>query len=82
LAIDHRITSRRSVTVLNGDQRGVFLSHPADTFIGMYSVGEKPGKGRYCCTNCNWSVVLDDASDQLPPCGNCGKGQYTKYTRC
>lgn len=49
----------------------------------MYSVGEKPGKGRYCCTtpNCDWSVTLDD-DDRLPPCGKCGKGQNTKYGRC
>lgn len=25
-----------------------------------YSIGEKPGVGRYCCTNCGWSVYLDD----------------------
>lgn len=48
----------------------------------MHKVGEKPGKGRYCCTKCNWSVRLDDDSDRLPPCGNCGKGQNTTYVRC
>lgn len=48
----------------------------------MYRVGEKPGVGTYCCTNCDWSVDLDDASDRLPPCGNCGKGQSTIYRRC
>jgi hypothetical protein len=48
----------------------------------MYKVGEKPGVGRYCCTACNWSVRLDDSSDRLPPCGNCGAGQNTVYTRC
>lgn len=47
-----------------------------------YSIGEKPGKGKYCCTNCNWSVDLDDADDRLPPCGNCGKGQQTTYNNC
>ena len=30
----------------------------------MYSIGEKPGKGSYCCTNCNWRVTLDDDSDR------------------
>jgi ribosomal protein S27AE len=50
--------------------------------IEMYDIGEKPGIGRYCCTNCGWSVNLDDASDRLPPCGSCGKGQHTKYNRC
>ena len=48
----------------------------------MYDIGEKPGRGRYCCTNCPWSVYLDDASDVLPPCGSCGRGQQTTYRRC
>jgi hypothetical protein len=42
-----------------------------------HQIGEKPGKGRYCCTTCNWSVTLDDDDDQLPPCGNCGAGNTT-----
>jgi ribosomal protein S27AE len=48
----------------------------------MYDIGEKPGKGTYCCTNCDWSVTLDDDDDRLPPCGKCGKGQDTTYNRC
>lgn len=49
----------------------------------MYDIGEQPGIGRYCCTsNCGWSVYLNDASDKLPPCGNCGKGQHIKYRAC
>jgi ribosomal protein S27AE len=48
----------------------------------MYDVGEKPGVGRYCCSDCDWSVYLNDASDRLPPCGKCGKGQNTNYRRC
>ena len=49
----------------------------------IYNVGQKPGKGIYTCTtpNCNWTVRLDDDSDRLPPCGNCGKGQNTQYTK-
>ena len=55
----------------------------ADTSpMAAHDIGEKPGKGRYCCTNCNWSVVLDDDSDRLPPCGSCGKGQQTQYNDC
>ena len=50
--------------------------------MATHDIGEKPGKGRYCCTNCNWSVVLDDDSDRLPPCGSCGSGQQTKYEDC
>lgn len=47
----------------------------------MYSIGEKPGKGTYKCTSCNWSVTLDDDSDTLPPCGICGKGQKIQYIK-
>lgn len=46
-----------------------------------HNVGEKPGKGTYQCTDCNWKVKLDDNSDRLPPCGNCGKGQDTTYEK-
>ena len=48
----------------------------------LFNVGEKPGIGQYCCTACPWSVYLNDATDTLPPCGNCGKGQNTQYRRC
>ena len=48
----------------------------------MYSIGEKPGKGTYCCSNCSWRVTLDDDSDRLPPCGRCGSGQRVTYYRC
>ena len=49
-----------------------------------YNIGEKPGKGKYCCTSpsCDWSVNLDDTDDTLPPCGNCGAGQNTTYQKC
>ena len=49
-----------------------------------YNIGEKPGKGKYCCTstNCSWSVNLNDTDDKLPPCGNCGTGQNTTYKKC
>lgn len=52
--------------------------------MATYDIGETPGKGRYCCTkaSCDWSVVLDDDTDRLPPCGNCGKGQDTTYEDC
>ena len=29
-----------------------------------YNIGEKPGKGRCCCTKCSWSAVLDDDDDR------------------
>ena len=47
----------------------------------MYSIGEKPGVGTYRCTTCNWKVRLNDATDRLPPCGNCGRGQHVRYTK-
>lgn len=48
----------------------------------LYDIGEKPGKGTYRCTNCGtWEVTLDEDSDRLPPCGDCGKGQKVKYER-
>jgi ribosomal protein S27AE len=48
----------------------------------FYDIGEQPGVGRYCCTNCDWAVWLNDLDDRLPPCGKCGAGQRTKYRRC
>lgn len=48
----------------------------------MFNIGDKPGIGRYCCTTCGWSATLDDNSDVLPPCGNCGAGQQTQYQSC
>lgn len=48
----------------------------------LFNIGEKPGIGAYCCTACPWGVYLNDATDVLPPCGNCGKGQNTQYRRC
>ena len=44
----------------------------------MYNIGEKPGKGTYCCTNCGQQVRLDDDDDRLPPCPNCEKGPYKR----
>ena len=46
-----------------------------------YNIGEKLGKGIYCSKQCGWRVVLDDDDDRLPPCGNCGPGRSTSYTR-
>ena len=62
---------------------GVPVTAPEyDGTMALHHIGEKPGKGRYCCTDCGWSVVLDDDSDRLPPCGRCGKGQQSKYRDC
>lgn len=45
-----------------------------------YDIGEKPGKGTYQ-DEYGHRVTLDDASDVLPPCGQCGPGQNTKWTK-
>lgn len=37
----------------------------------MPTTGEKPGKGRYVCTNCGEDLYLDDDTDTLPPCAKC-----------
>lgn len=48
-----------------------------------YQIGEKPGKGTYCCTKCGkWKVTLDNDDDKLPPCGVCPKGTAITYRRC
>lgn len=45
-----------------------------------YDIGEKPGKGTYQDGK-GHTVTLDDATDTLPPCGICGAGQNTKWTK-
>jgi DNA-directed RNA polymerase subunit RPC12/RpoP len=42
----------------------------------MSTTGEKPGKGTYACKNCGQKVVLNDATDTLPPCPNCRKTEF------
>ncbi len=39
----------------------------------IYKCGEKPGAGRYVCTNevCGEDLYLDDDTDTLPPCAIC-----------
>ena len=44
----------------------------------MYKTGEKPGKGTYQCVADGQTVVLDDASDTLPPCPKCGGTTFRK----
>jgi len=46
----------------------------------MYDIGEKPGKGTYQDA-AGHRVVLDQDSDALPPCGVCGPGQNTTWSR-
>ncbi len=45
-----------------------------------YDIGEKPGKGTYQDAY-GHTVTLDDDSDVLPPCGICGAGQNTHWTK-
>ena len=39
--------------------------------------GEKPGRGKYACTNCHTTVTLDE-SDKMPPCPKCTNSEFTK----
>lgn len=50
--------------------------------MAQHDIGEKPGEGKYCCVDCNWSVTLDGEDDRLAPCGSCGQGQDTVYQDC
>lgn len=44
----------------------------------MYTTGQKPGIGIYQCISCGQTVRLDDFTDVLPPCPQCGKTSYIK----
>ena len=44
----------------------------------VYKCGEKPGKGRYVCTNCGEDLNLNDDTDTLPPCTNCEECEFRK----
>ena len=46
--------------------------------LHMPKTGEKPGKGTYRCVACGQTVVLDDATDTLPPCPKCDGSTYRK----
>ena len=46
----------------------------------IYNVEDKPGEGAYECLFCFWKVKLED-DEKLPVCGNCDKGEKTKYVR-
>ncbi len=43
--------------------------------------GDKAPPGRYCCSNCGWSIQLD-WFEPLPPCGNCEMSANTSYREC
>ncbi len=44
-----------------------------------YVCGEKPGRGKYECTNDGFVVELDDDTDALPPCPKCSNCVYRPY---
>lgn len=43
-----------------------------------YECGEKPGIGTYACSSCGKTLVLDNATDVLPPCSECSKCVFDK----
>ena len=45
-----------------------------------YNVADKPGQAIYICVFCYWMVFLEDDA-KLPVCGNCNKGEKTKYIK-
>ncbi|MBU6998470.1 MAG: hypothetical protein HXS41_13030 [Theionarchaea archaeon] len=40
--------------------------------------GEKPGKGKYKCTNCAEVITLENASDALPECPACTQTEWKR----
>lgn len=44
----------------------------------IYHTGDKPGNGRYRCVECGQIIVLDDVTDTLPVCPQCGDICYKK----
>ncbi|MBQ3842801.1 MAG: hypothetical protein II820_08930 [Ruminiclostridium sp.] len=42
----------------------------------MPKTGEKPGAGKYTCKECGKTLTLDDETDKLPPCSNCGGTEF------
>ena len=43
----------------------------------VYKCGDKPGIGTYVCNKCGEDLVLDDATDTLPPC-KCNNCEFDK----
>ncbi len=43
----------------------------------VVKTGEKPGKGRYSCTNCGQEIDLG-ANDKMPPCPKCNNSEFTE----
>lgn len=44
----------------------------------IVKTGEKPGNGKYSCTNCGTDVSLDKADKKMPPCPKCSNNEFTK----
>lgn len=44
----------------------------------MYTAGQKPGIGKYTCTQRGATVRLDNATDLLSPCSNCNNTSFAK----
>lgn len=41
------------------------------------TTGHIPGKGTYACTACGQVVILNNDTDELPPCPRCGGTDFT-----
>ena len=48
--------------------------------LTIYKIEDKPGQGIYKCFRCFSIVKLGDG-ETLPVCGNCDRGDKTKYIK-
>ncbi|NYB26967.1 MAG: hypothetical protein HVN34_06465 [Methanobacteriaceae archaeon] len=58
-----------------------FSEYKSVTKEKSYICGQKPGVGRYICTNCGEDLFLDDDADILPPCAHCERCEFTKINQ-
>jgi Zn-dependent peptidase ImmA (M78 family)/transcriptional regulator with XRE-family HTH domain/DNA-directed RNA polymerase subunit RPC12/RpoP len=65
------------LTFPGSSMKGIFESNDHTKEVNdMPTTGEKPGKGTYKCLRCGQIVVLDDATDTLPPCPSCSGTEF------
>ncbi len=43
----------------------------------IIKTGEKPGQGKYTCTNCGQEMSLGEY-DKMPPCPRCSNNEFTE----
>ena len=63
--------------IVNGDKPKFRRIDEMKSKSKVYRTGEKPGRGKYSCTNCGTNVTLDQ-EDKMPPCPKCTNSEFTK----